>query len=336
MKHLKFEFHTRVASNWIIEELEKAKNIIEQSPYLTVDFIVVINRKKPEVVNERITEEWFQKYITNNLPFSYEGALFHVSDYEGKILGLEDGLRGVHFNDDDIIAEMWVRASKGDMIRFTDGSKRSKLAKVVAHEIGHHLKKVGVTELDIHKYDYKNRINNIEKFYRQITGPKTGLLRVVLIALVKKLMAALAARNTTLVSRVPVQYKDAITQGYGVKNSAYELTGRHIGVDWAMPIGTPCFAPFDGEVTVVGTHASLGNFCYFEYEFQGKKRVERYMHLDRVPVKRKVKRGTIVGYSGNTGFSTGPHLHVDGWWGEVNIGKINKSNWSELTYNPII
>lgn len=158
--------------------------------------------------------------------------------------------------------------------------------------------------------------------------------------LIEKLLALVGLLKKkptlTLHKRLPSPYNRYISQGYGVENPIYKITGRHIGIDYSCPVGTPIYAPADGEVIVSGNSGELGNFCYFRYIWEGKTRVERNLHLKAVPNLGKRKRGWIIGFSGNTGMSTGPHYHVDGFWNEVNTGNLNKTNWDKLTYNPEI
>jgi len=84
----------------------------------------------------------------------------------------------------------------------------------------------------------------------------------------------------------------------------------HKGVDFSMPVGTPVYATGDGVVTRVKNHRYAGK--YIEIKHDGRY-LTRYMHLSRITVKRgqKVKRGERVALSGNTGRSTGPHLHYE-------------------------
>ena len=93
------------------------------------------------------------------------------------------------------------------------------------------------------------------------------------------------------------------------------VTGRiapHRGVDFAIPIGTPVLAVGDGEVVVSKRSGGAGNYVAIRH---GRQYMTRYMHLKKLLVKPgdKVKRGDRIALSGNTGRSTGPHLHYEIW-----------------------
>ncbi|ATG17581.1 murein DD-endopeptidase MepM [Providencia alcalifaciens] len=93
------------------------------------------------------------------------------------------------------------------------------------------------------------------------------------------------------------------------------VTGRvapHKGVDFSMPVGTPVLAVGDGEVIVAKYSGAAGNFIAIRH---GRQYTTRYMHLRQLLVKpgQKVKRGDRIALSGNTGRSTGPHLHFEMW-----------------------
>ncbi|WP_313688657.1 murein DD-endopeptidase MepM [Pantoea sp.] len=93
------------------------------------------------------------------------------------------------------------------------------------------------------------------------------------------------------------------------------VTGRiapHRGVDFALPIGTPVLAVGDGEVVMAKNGGAAGNYVAIRH---GRQYMTRYMHLSKVLVKpgQKVKRGDRIALSGNTGRSTGPHLHFEIW-----------------------
>lgn len=84
----------------------------------------------------------------------------------------------------------------------------------------------------------------------------------------------------------------------------------HHGTDFAMPVGTPVLTTGDGVVTRVGNHAYAGK--YIEISHQGQFST-RYLHLSRILVKKgqRVQRGDRIALSGNTGRSTGAHLHFE-------------------------
>ncbi|WP_018946039.1 peptidoglycan DD-metalloendopeptidase family protein [Thioalkalivibrio sp. AKL17] len=93
----------------------------------------------------------------------------------------------------------------------------------------------------------------------------------------------------------------------------HPVTGRvapHHGTDFAMPVGTPIQAPADGRVTRVEHDRYAGRFIVIEH---GQGYSTRYLHLDRALVSPgdDVERGDRIALSGNTGRSTGPHLHYE-------------------------
>jgi murein DD-endopeptidase MepM/ murein hydrolase activator NlpD len=89
------------------------------------------------------------------------------------------------------------------------------------------------------------------------------------------------------------------------------VTGRrefHDGIDIAVPVGTPILAPKDGEVVAVGFNNGYGNFVSMAHE---NGYVTFFAHLSRsvAAVGDALAQGEQLAYSGNTGQSTGPHLH---------------------------
>ncbi|MFO8142850.1 MAG: peptidoglycan DD-metalloendopeptidase family protein, partial [Marinobacter sp.] len=91
------------------------------------------------------------------------------------------------------------------------------------------------------------------------------------------------------------------------------VTGRvspHNGTDLATPIGTPIMSTGDGIVHRTGDHPFAGKYVEIDH---GNAYKTRYLHLHKVLVKRgqKIERGDRIALSGNTGRSTGAHLHFE-------------------------
>lgn len=89
----------------------------------------------------------------------------------------------------------------------------------------------------------------------------------------------------------------------------YKIYRPHLGVDYAAPVGTPIVAAGDGYVTFKGKKGGYGNYLEIKHSFDF---VTCYGHLRNfargVMNGRHVVQGQVIGYVGNTGESTGPHL----------------------------
>lgn len=90
----------------------------------------------------------------------------------------------------------------------------------------------------------------------------------------------------------------------GAKNT------EHRGVDFGVPTGTPVFAAADGKVATSTQDSAAGNYIIADHA--GGRRTA-YLHLDTRAVRagETVKAGQQIARSGNTGNSTGPHLHFE-------------------------
>ncbi|MEE8319343.1 MAG: M23 family metallopeptidase [bacterium] len=101
------------------------------------------------------------------------------------------------------------------------------------------------------------------------------------------------------------------TSGFGYRTSPF--TGRremHKGVDVATRTGTAILAPADGIVIFAGREGGFGNMVILDH---GYGLVTKFGHASTIEVKRsqRVNRGDVIAKVGNTGRSTGPHLHYE-------------------------
>lgn len=104
-----------------------------------------------------------------------------------------------------------------------------------------------------------------------------------------------------------------LSAGFGNRKDPF--TGQrdfHSGIDISTPIGTRIFSPADGVVLSTAVQGAYGNAIMMDHGFGV---VTRYGHLDAYAVRpgQRVRRGDLIGFVGNTGRSTGPHLHYEVW-----------------------
>jgi len=100
------------------------------------------------------------------------------------------------------------------------------------------------------------------------------------------------------------------SSGFGERLSPFTgLQTMHYGIDIVVATGTPVVAPASGFVST-GIDKGLGNYVRLDH---GRGLQTYYGHLLRTAVAagQRVERGTVIGYIGNTGLSTGPHLHYE-------------------------
>lgn len=110
--------------------------------------------------------------------------------------------------------------------------------------------------------------------------------------------------------RQPFEGDWPITQKYGEKITS----SFHTGIDYGCPEGTPILASNDGTVVAAKTdQSSNGGYGRYVIIMHSDGRATLYGHLKYfiVSPNQKVKQSEVIGYSGNTGNSTGPHLHFE-------------------------
>ena len=113
--------------------------------------------------------------------------------------------------------------------------------------------------------------------------------------------------------KTPVKYK-RISSPFSLRrwHPVLKIWRPHYGVDLAAPQGTPIHSAADGTITRIQMTRGYGNVIYIQHNAVYST---RYAHMQRFAkgLRRysKVKRGQVIGYVGQTGVSTGPHLHYE-------------------------
>ena len=112
----------------------------------------------------------------------------------------------------------------------------------------------------------------------------------------------------------PISNKELnrMASGFGMRvHPIYKVRRLHTGCDFSAPRGTPIYATGDGVVKLVlSEYGGYGKQIEIDH---GYGYITKYAHLDKFKVTKgqKIKRGEIIGYVGNTGSSTAPHLHYE-------------------------
>ncbi|MGB7055087.1 MAG: M23 family metallopeptidase [bacterium] len=155
--------------------------------------------------------------------------------------------------------------------------------------------------------DVKSELTNVSETLDNLVG-RARLQKSSFDELANFLQEKAYLRNHTP-SIMPVQ-------GWLIRGFGYQIdpfTGQvkmHEGLDIAAPTGTPIVVPADGTVRYAGNKKDYGLSVEIDH---GYGFVTRYGHCQRIRVNSgmRVKRGDVIAYVGNTGRSTGPHLHYE-------------------------
>lgn len=131
---------------------------------------------------------------------------------------------------------------------------------------------------------------------------------------INKIVDSLGNKTNHIPAIQPIINKELtlLTAPYGqLIHPFYKTLASHQGVDFAVPTGSRVFATADGKVTEIRTRpTSAGKYIIIDH---GTGYQTQYRHLSRIDVKegQSVKRGDIIGLTGNTGLSLSPHLHYE-------------------------
>jgi murein DD-endopeptidase MepM/ murein hydrolase activator NlpD len=135
----------------------------------------------------------------------------------------------------------------------------------------------------------------------------------------EKLLASIPA-----IQPIPNKNLKRMASGFGMRiHPIYKTRKFHSGMDFTAPTGTEIYATGDGVIEKMSkSRRGFGNHIVIDHGF-GYETI--YAHMSKFNVKKgqKVKRGDIIGYVGNTGTSTAPHLHYEVWKDHKKINPIN-------------
>jgi hypothetical protein len=165
---------------------------------------------------------------------------------------------------------------------------------------------------DLEKYDNGDLIKDlaikVDKLKKQMVIQSKSYDQIAdLIKNQQKMLSSIPS-----IQPVPNKNLERMASGYGWRvDPIYKIQEFHKGMDFTCPIGTAVHVTGDGVVeTVDFSYGGYGNEIIVNHGFGYRT---RYAHLSKFNVKagQKVKRGDVIAYSGNTGKSTGPHVHYE-------------------------
>lgn len=226
-------------------------------------------------------------YTEDTKPISYQYEAFH-----GKIVGsFSQSAKRIGLSDTHVMTIQDVFKSRVDLVRdVRSGDKINFVLRrgyIENTPIGN--SQLAALEMSVSGETYRAFLHSDGRFYDQEGESLTPSLL-----------------------RWPTRTEYRISSPFNA-NRLHPITGRiapHNGVDLATPTGTEILAVGDGVVTRVASHKYAGRFVVIDYTGPYGS---RYLHLDRALVKQgeQVKRGQVVALSGNTGRTTGAHLHYE-------------------------
>jgi murein DD-endopeptidase MepM/ murein hydrolase activator NlpD len=130
--------------------------------------------------------------------------------------------------------------------------------------------------------------------------------------------------HTPAIQPISNKQLSRISSGFGYRvHPVYKVMKLHEGIDFTAPRGTDVYATADGVVEEANISArGYGNEIVINHGYGYKT---RYAHLNKFKIRRgqKVKRGELIGYVGNTGLSTAPHLHYEVEKDGIRVNPIN-------------
>jgi murein DD-endopeptidase MepM/ murein hydrolase activator NlpD len=149
---------------------------------------------------------------------------------------------------------------------------------------------------------YQDRLQQLD---RQLTFQQDCFVEV------KDLLESERQRLDHIPTIHPVAGQNYCSSGFGMRRDPFTgQPSRHYGLDFAARRGTPIKATADGVITFAGKNGSIGITAKIDH---GNGYVTIYGHCNKLVVKKgqQIRRGDVIGEIGNTGRSTGDHLHYE-------------------------
>lgn len=232
---------------------------------------------------------------------------FYYDNMNTELARLDNILKGLEYRDDNLYRKVLGAEPIDKSIREAGIGGAERYKEILDKEIIHDELIVKLT-------------STVDRLKRKIYIESKSQDEVVQLAEKKeKLFAAIPAIQ-------PISNKQliALASGFGMRvHPIYKVKKMHAGIDFAATIGTPIYATADGVIDVVQVNFSgYGKMIEVDHGFGYRTRYA-HMHGFAVQQGQKIKRGELIGYVGNTGLSTAPHLHYEVFINGVHVNPIH-------------
>lgn len=224
--------------------------------------------------------------------------------YADQVVDISDRLKQLEKRDNEVYRSIFEADPIPDSARAKQLEKRKELQLVAGMD-----QTELTTELFKTLNTLFNRVVNQEKSYKEIES---------MVRNKEKLLASTPAIQ-------PISNKDLnrLSSGFSYRiDPIYKTVKFHTGLDFSAPQGTPIYATAQGVVRIAGNLGNgYGNHVVINHGYQYST---LYGHMYRIKVRagQTVKRGEVIGYVGNSGKSTGSHLHYEVMKGKKHLDPI--------------
>lgn len=224
--------------------------------------------------------------------------------YADQVLDISDRLKQLEKRDNEVYRSIFEADPIPDSARAKQLEKKKELQLVAGMD-----QTELTTELFKTLNTLYNRVVNQENSYKEIES---------MVRNKEKLLASTPAIQ-------PISNKDLnrLSSGFSYRiDPIYKTVKFHTGLDFSAPQGTPIYATAQGVVRIAGNLGNgYGNHVVINHGYQYST---LYGHMYRIKVRagQTVKRGEVIGYVGNSGKSTGSHLHYEVLKGKKHLDPI--------------
>ena len=273
-----------------VREFQLSKRQIVIGLIVMLLFLVGINWMIASIINQTRDTVLFIKH-SNGL--DVKTTYLKDSDYERKLHELQARLEEAQINLDQLAA------LKEKLKNFTN-SVSSPVSSDVSAAQGGPLRLVRQLDSDQDSYGIR-----LDRTLEQSIGLSAQVLEL------RKAFAQTQVALKNSPSGLPLPFEVAASSGLGYRIDPFtNQLAWHDGTDFPAPIGTPILATANGIVIKAGWGGDYGNMVELRHP---NGYITRYAHAQELSVQvgQAVKKSQVIGKSGSTGRSTGPHLHYE-------------------------